>query len=242
MFEKFIENPQYSSDITLIHSTVFDNPFCPEPIKKDILLRAERDENYKRVYLLGEKGSLEGLIYKNWSQIDEFPKDIFIKGYGLDFGYNHPTAFIKCGIKGNDLYIEQSIYKSDLTGNDLILELSKLNINKYSDEIYADIARPEIIEEIKRAGYRIIGATKGDGSVMFGINVLKQFDNIFVTKNSVETIQELRNYQWKIDKNGKPLNEPKKELDDAMDAVRYFAIMKANINKVVRNPARSKMV
>jgi phage terminase large subunit len=31
----------------------------------------------------------------------------------------------------------------------------------------------------------------------------------------------LRTYKWKVDKNGKPLDEPVKFNDDGMDAMRY---------------------
>jgi phage terminase large subunit len=34
-------------------------------------------------------------------------------------------------------------------------------------------------------------------------------------------IKEIRSYKWKVDKNGKSLEEPVKFLDDAMDALRY---------------------
>src|ERR1035437_2950273 len=67
VYPEFIENPQYKDNITLIHSTIFDNPFVSEEIKRDVLLRAERDPNYKRVYLEGKIGQLEGIIYPRWS-------------------------------------------------------------------------------------------------------------------------------------------------------------------------------
>ena len=53
VYPEYVENPQYKDDITLIHSTLYDNPFLAPEIKRDILLRAERDPNYRRVYLDG---------------------------------------------------------------------------------------------------------------------------------------------------------------------------------------------
>ena len=32
----------------------------------------------------------------------------------------------------------------------------------------------------------------------------------------------MRSYKWKVDKNGKSLEEPVKFLDDALDAARYL--------------------
>jgi phage terminase large subunit len=47
VYPKFVNNPDYSEDITLIHSTYKNNPYLPDEIVKDILTRAKYDENYR---------------------------------------------------------------------------------------------------------------------------------------------------------------------------------------------------
>jgi phage terminase large subunit len=86
-----------------------------------------------------------------------------------------------------------------------------------TDTIYADAARPDTIEEIFRAGFNI---HKADKSVWDGIQKVKSY-KIYITRRSTNVIKEIRSYKWKVDKNGKSLEEPVKFLDDAMDALRY---------------------
>ena len=44
---------------------------------------------------------------------------------------------------------------------------------------------------------------------------------LFILKDSVNLLREIRNYKWKVDKNGKTLDDPVKFNDDAMDSMRY---------------------
>lgn len=53
-----------------------------------------------------------------------------------------------------------------------------------------------------------------------GIDKVKSY-NIHVTKNSLNIINELNLYSWKLDKADNPLDEPIKLNDDAMDSIRY---------------------
>lgn len=60
---------------------------------------------------------------------------------------------------------------------------------------------------------------------------------IYVTRSSTNAIKEFRKYCWKLDKDGKPLNEPVKGGDHTIDASRYACVMsfaKQNKKKRVR--------
>jgi phage terminase large subunit len=89
-------------------------------------------------------------------------------------------------------------------------------LNIGSAEIFADSARPDTIEEISAHGFNIFNSDK---SVKDGINAIKSKPLMVV--NSPNLTKELRTYKWKVDKNGKPLDEPVKFNDDGMDAMRY---------------------
>jgi phage terminase large subunit len=91
-----------------------------------------------------------------------------------------------------------------------------LNIGQY-DEIYADAAEPKTIEEVFRAGYNIMPADK---DVTEGIRKVKSMP-LYITKISINLRKELSGYKWKKDKNDIILEEPVKENDDGMDALRY---------------------
>ena len=84
-----------------------------------------------------------------------------------------------------------------------------------------DCAEQKSIAELKRLGIRYAKpCQKGKDSVMFGINTIKEY-NIIVHPDCMNTIMELQSYMWKQDNNGKEMNEPIKEYDHILDAIRY---------------------
>jgi phage terminase large subunit len=89
--------------------------------------------------------------------------------------------------------------------------------------VFCDSARPDSIEELYRMGWNVKGV--GAKHVVDEINMIKEFD-LYVTKDSLNGIKELRSYSWKTDKNGAILNEPVKFQDDFVDAMRYGIIPK----------------
>lgn len=201
-------------DYTFIKSTYKDNPYLDANIIKSIESRRYTDLNWWRVFGEGELGFSESLIFTHWRQTKNIPDGNI--AYGLDFGYNHPTALIKVTEHDGKFYAEQLIYESHLTNQQLIERLKQLNINR-SAEIFADYSRPESIREIYLAGFNIKDANK---DVKKGIDSVKSKE-LFIHENSVDLIKELRSYSWKKDRNEKLLEEPVKTMDDGCDALRY---------------------
>jgi len=205
-----------SDESILIKSTYKDNPFLSESIKKQIEDLKRTDEAQYQIYALGEKAISKSNIYSNWTFVKHRPAKFTSFVYGLDFGYNHPTALVRVYWRDKDLYIEPVIYESYLTTTDLIARMDQLGIDK-SINILADYSRPEIIAEIDRAGYYIENANK---VVKQGINNIKSF-GIFC-EDHPQLKKEYENYKWK--KIGDTItDEPVKLWDDAMDAIRYAA-------------------
>jgi phage terminase large subunit len=199
---------------TFIKSTYKDNPYLDANIVKSIESRRYTDLNWWRVFGEGELGFSESLIFTHWRQTKNIPEGN--AAYGLDFGYNHPTALIKVTEHDGRFYAEQLIYESHLTNQQLIERLKQLNINR-SAEIFADYSRPESIREIYLAGFNIKDANK---DVKKGIDSVKSKD-LYIHEGSIDLIKELRSYSWKKDRNEKLLEEPVKTLDDGCDALRY---------------------
>ena len=200
----------------LIHSTYKNNlSNLTKSQIQEIESLKNADENLWRVFGLGLRGTSSETIYTHWKQTDHFPQcdDIC---YGLDFGYNHPTALIKIGFVDGKVYAQELLYESKLTNNDLAYVIKTLGITK-SSEIFCDTARPETIEELRRTGLNVKPALK---AVYDGIQMVKS-NPLFITKESTNLIKELKSYKWKVDKDGKVLDEPVKFNDDAADALRY---------------------
>jgi phage terminase large subunit len=116
------------------------------------------DESYYKIYALGEKGTGKTTIYTHWKHYEHLP-EIKETYYGLDFGFNHPTALIEVNIIDNTCYVKEIIYKEGLTSTDLIKMMDELQISK-KKEIACDTARPEIIEDLRRKGYNAKSAIK----------------------------------------------------------------------------------
>jgi len=215
--EKFIE---YYGDVQVVLSNYLNNPFLPDVERERIERRARLDSNFKRIHIDCEYGSYEGLVFNQFNIIDSFPEGIN-QVYGLDFGYtNDPTALVRTGIINDNLYIDECIYQTGLTNQDICRILPEHGIIRNYDEIIADSAEPKSIEEIRRAGFNIKGADKGADSIRQGIDAMKRF-NINVTKRSVNLIRELRNYSWVMDKEGNPTNKPTDAYNHCIDPSRY---------------------
>lgn len=198
----------------LIKSTYRDNPFLPESIKKQIEDLKRTDEALYQIYALGEKAISKSNIYSNWNFLNHRPAKFIKYIYGLDFGYNHPTALVRVYWCDNDIFIEKVIYESYLTTSNLIDRMNELGVEKHI-EIMADYSRPEIIAEMNNAGFDVQNANK---VVKKGIDNIKTF-GVFC-EDSKEIRKEYDNYKWK--KVGDIItDEPVKLFDDAMDAIRY---------------------
>ena len=202
-------------EIASLQSNYKMNPFLSKEYIEQLEGLAEIDENYYRIYALGEWGVLQNLIYSNWDVVDKTPETYDEIVYGLDFGYINPTCLVEVRIKENEVWARELVYQSHLTNSDLI-EIMKDKIDK-GKAIYADSAEPQRIQEIYQAGFNIYSSEK---DVSFGINRVKQY-KMHILEDSVNLIKEIRSYKWKEDKEGRILEEPVKFNDHAMDAMRY---------------------
>ena len=222
--EHWVYDNMHYPDTLTIRSTYKDNPFLqPDQIKfiEDKILV---DENYYKIYVLGERPISNSRIYSHFKQFSDIKliEDCNNIAYGLDFGYNHPTAMVKCyfgnNTNGEIVYVKEEIYKSGLTITDLIKEMLNLGIDK-SKMIYCDSARPEIIEELKRNGYKAILSNK---NVKQGIDKIKSIQ-ISVWSESLNIWAEFKKYSWKT-QNEKITDEPVKLDDDLVDSLRYCVL------------------
>ena len=184
--------------------------------------KGEKPSNWWTVYGLGQIGSLEGNIYSGWRKATDSDwdfKKLKLVRYGLDFGFsNDETGMVAVYKTENDeLLIKQKLFKTGILGSQYGAELTKAGIER-DVLIVADSARPEIIAEIKAQGFRIVGADKNAGSVLRGIDRVKQHQIIYDGK---DLEREYFSYQWRKKRTGEVLDEPQDGNDHLMDALRY---------------------
>ena len=223
-------------DSELIVLTYRDNEALPATIRDDIeaaQVKAATSTywaNWWKVYGLGEVGSLQGVVFDDWQQVDgiDFAGDKLV-AIGLDWGYtNDPTAVVAVYKRGSAILLHELLYQNGLTNQDIADHLRKLGIGR-SWPIIADSAEPKSIEEVHRLGFNIHPATKGADSIRNSIDILKR-QPILVTRESTNLIKELRNYTWDTDRTGASLGVPIDRYNHAIDAVRYVALNKLSAN------------
>lgn len=231
------------------HSTMLDNPMIPLNMKRKILSYEPTPENYAagtvdirkwKIYGLGERASLEGLIFEKVSLIKEIPFYVKRKWRALDFGFtNDPTAIETVGFHDDCLYIDEECYNTRMTTPDIIDWIKPLPESR-NRKIWADNAEQREITEIHNAGLPIQSTTKGANSVLFGIDFMQGLKHIYVTENSVNVWKEFKNYTWQQDpKTGKFINIPCDNYNHAIDGIRYVCWMEL-LGHAYRNMDRPK--
>lgn len=227
IFRKVTTRP----DVELFHSTYKDNPFLEPSIVKKIQSYEPNEVNdaagssdayMHAVYALGMPARREGAVYTNWSVCSTFPDSERVF-FGLDFGYtNDPTACVRVCEQGGELYVDLLLYETGLTNQDICDRLKDLIPR--GRPLWCDSAEPKSIEEIHRQGFNSLPVHKGADSIRNGIDILKSY-KLNVTERSSHLLTELGNYTWRVDKSGRPLNEPVDRWQHALDALRYVALM-----------------
>lgn len=178
------------------------------------------------VFGLGQKSEKPNRIFKGWELLSnaDFEKLPYQSYYGLDYGLSAPSALVEMKFDGDENYFFREIlYKplNDIKGS-LSDEFERLNIPKHK-QIIADSGNELNKEEsrkLKNAGYNIIQAKKGAGSISSGIETMQK-SKIHYTKESINIEQEYENYSWKIWQ-GIQMDVPEENGDDhSLDAMKY---------------------
>jgi len=213
--KKFFDRDQ--SDVFIHHSTYLDNKHIDGEYKAVFERLRETNRTYYNIYALGHWGVYEGLVFENWVECPQVPDGVRwdFEGYGIDFGFNAPSAAVNVFINGNDLYWDECIYQSGLTNTDLIARMRQEGLKGKG---YADSAEPDRILEIQRAGFKCSGADKANR--IDRINFVKSF-NIHITARSSNLAKEMHTYTWAKDRLGNALDEPIKVNDHAIDGACY---------------------
>ena len=220
--------PQPNTDFVKL--TYKDNEALEPAIRQEIEAAEAKAKtsdywrNWWQVYGLGEVGSLQGVVFDNWRQVDNVPEGAEYLGTGLDFGFtNDPTAAIDLYRYDGQVYLDEVVYQTGLLNNDI----ARLLKGKY---IIADSAEPKSIAEMRRAGVNVHPADKGRDSINAGIAILQEY-TLHVTARSLNLIKELRSYTWEKDRTGNKTNKPIDAFNHAIDALRYIAMKRLGNKK-----------
>ena len=205
-------------DCSFFKTTYLDNPFIEDSIIKEIERLKDTDEQYWQIYGLGERSASRSTIF-NYSEVSQIPEEANLIAYGMDFGYtNDPTTFVSVYTLDYNLYIQEHLYRTQMTTQDINTFLRNEGLT--SSPIYADSAEPRLISELRVMGHNVFSSIKGKDSVNAGIDLLKRY-KIHILSTSTNAISEFRNYKWKEDKDGLLTNTPEDKHNHIIDSCRY---------------------
>jgi len=234
-------------DVGHCHSIFTDNPFISIPERNKILSYEPTLENIKngtaddfmwKVYGLGERGQITGLIFKNVTWIDEFPANINYH-FSMDLGFvNDPTALVKFGLDGNNLYAELLCYEpidnapalSDFLYSEQIKAKGLIQGRKITIDCADRYNDVEMVKELKNLGHNAVKCNKGKG-VVWSIGLLKKY-KIHLVRN-VNVKKEQENYKWRTI-NGISINEPVHAYCHFFDALRYGIVAEIGQRNLIK--------
>lgn len=213
-------------DVRVIESTYLDNDMLTRAQIDEIESSRDIDPEWWKVYGLGQRGSVEGLIWKNWDIVKEMPKNLKKEWIGVDWGWTNPTAVMHIGLgERGEVYIDQLLYERNKENPDIAKAIIDAGLSHL--EVICDSAEPKSISELK--GFGIPNAVATDSKeVNLGIRIVNRYKKHY-TQRSLGSIDENRKYRYAKDKKtDEYLNEPVKKFDHAKDAERYVFLSRLN--------------
>jgi len=242
MFEKGqVENKYYKS----WRFTSYDNPFLP--VEKIEQAKENSTEDYFAQEYLADFRKHTGLIYKEFDRkahMVEMPNFDSLQGPGwtysrsIDFGYGHKSALIYFAINNNgtEIYAFDGMYKEGMTESQIAEVVKTKDAGKVITNPVADSAQPMTIQQLQEMGVSFSPIEKGPDSVKHGIAMVAQLlkvradtgkPTLMFNKDLAWIRDEFERYSWMENKSadeGTIKEVPNKVNDDAMDAIRYFAM------------------
>lgn len=201
-----------------------DNTFLSERYKNNMKSSTPSgmfyDRNIKGLWVSGD-----GVVYSDFDKEKHVinkdrVSEITMKRYvvGVDWGFDHYGSIVLIGVDAEDKYyvLEEHAHRHlDIDGWVKIAE--KIGDTYGGIPFYCDSARPEYVYKFRKKQINAINANK---NVMVGIETiasLMKSSRFFIDYDNCERFrQEIYNYIWH-----KTKDEPRKEFDDVLDAIRY---------------------
>lgn len=201
-------------------TTYKDNPFLEKTLIDEIESLQRKNKSLWQIYGLGQQAMVEGLVFRNVEIVQSMPDNLKHYWLGMDLGFaNDPTAISLVGFDGENLYVDEVCYRTQMLTSDIIRELKAFpNI-----KVISESADPRLIQEVYRAGINIHPVKKYAGSIEAGVTKMQEL-NIKVTIRSTNIKKEFNNYVYQQDKEGKWLNTCIDAYNHAIDGIRYVVM------------------
>lgn len=208
----------------ILHTTYKDNRFLPAAYIAALEDKINTNPTYYKIYVLGEFGTFEGLVFTNW-RTESFDHMELAKALehrcGMDLGWVDKSAIIDTlyDRQNKIIYVFNEFYKSGQQLSELAAAIDEMGLRR--SKIRIDSAEPRSIQYFRNNGIDATAAQKGQDSVKAGIMFLQ--DNlIIVHPRCTSFITELENFSYVKSKvTGEYTEETTHEWSHAIDACRY---------------------
>jgi len=230
--------------LKLIRTHHTDNPTLFDPSTGEITVQGERTisrlqnlTGVRRKRLLeGIWATAEGAVYDMFDAslhvMSRDGSEFITWGMAIDEGYTNPAVILLIGIDSDGRWhVYKEFYKRGKLQAEVVKAAKEWYLNAYTPEggipvqakmIAVDAAAAGLVADLNDNGLPAMGAK---GKVFAGITAIQ--DRLQVQKDGrprltvdpscVNLINEFESYIWKPEK-----DEPVKENDHALDALRYF--------------------
>lgn len=182
--------------------------------------------------LLGQWSTAEGVVYDTFDSslhVKQRDDKEFIEWHlACDEGYTNPAVILLVGVDTDGRWhIAREFYERGVLQSRFVGQVKEWQIEKQCNVVAVDESAAGLIADMQNNG---IPATSAKGRVLDGIQKVQdrlklQGDGkprLTVDPSCVNLINEFESYVWKKAKDGMGKDEPVKENDHALDAVRYL--------------------
>lgn len=227
------------SEMTIFHARTMDNPYlAPEFIRS---LESAYTGEFARQELEGEFISLEGLVYPMFNHAAHVQRregsEFTRWALTMDEGYTNPAVVLLIGIDGDGrVHVAREFYERGKLQKDVVALAADWYGEFGCESVSVDAAAAGLIADLRDCG---VPAMPRKGRVLDGIAAVQaalkvQGDGrprLTVDPSCVNVINEFESYIWKENK-----DEPVKENDHAMDALRYYVGNMTPVLSLIEDP------
>lgn len=193
------------------HSTAEDNLFLPHEYIEQLDEMKEYDPDLYRIARKGRFGVNGKRVLPQFQNMEHSAVVEAINAIkrplhrtGMDFGFVESyNAVIRMAVDPDKLYlyIHWEYYKNGQTDDETAEDLDEFR--QSGERILADSAEPKTIRYFRKVGFDMKDAKKFPGSRLQNTKKVKRFRKIICSDACPNTIRELENLVYKLDKNGK---------------------------------------
>ena len=217
-----------------VHATSYDNPYNDKE-----WLDSKREElpedTFSQEYMADFRKQT-GLVFKEFSRnrnlYEKMDTEPIEDLAGVDFGFTNPCGIVSVKKDRRGTYwVESEYYETEKTDLQIAEIVSAEDYNK----VYPDPENPGGIQELKNKRVNVREVLKGKGSIIAGINKMRELfrqRRIKIHKSCINLIWELETYHYPVTIKKEEPELPEHENCHLIDALRYLILMDSTTKEI----------